>query len=119
MPPMYTLIINFYWGCVWGEGSSTSFSTTSSQPLSHVLHVVERRNTARMKIGHRLNHYGGNTVMVLASVAAVATAAGAVWGLQRADSGLANIESTTQDVATDLLSVSRGRGDAATARLLP
>ncbi len=48
--------------------------------------------------------------MVLASLAAVATAAGAVWGLERADSGLTNIESTTQDVATDLLGVSRGGG---------
>lgn len=44
--------------------------------------------------------------MVLASVAAVATASGAVWGLERADSGLTNIESATQDVANDLLAVS-------------
>lgn len=72
-----------------------------------------------MNIGHRLNHYGGNTVMVLASVAAVATAAGAVWGLQRADSGLTNIESTTQDVAKDLLGVSLGgKGSTAAADVL-
>ena len=59
-----------------------------------------------MKFGEQ-THYGGNLLMVLASVAAVATASGAIWGLQKADSGLANIESATQDVATDLLAVSR------------
>lgn len=59
----------------------------------------------RMRFGAQA-HYKGNLLMVLASVAAIAAASGAVWGLSRTDTGLTNIESATQDVATDLLAVS-------------
>lgn len=52
-------------------------------------------------------HAKGNLLMVLASVAAIATAGGAIWGLEKADSGLSSIEDRTQDVATDLRSVSK------------
>lgn len=60
--------------------------------------------------------------MVFCSVAAVFTAVGASWGLHRTDSGLTNIESVLQDMATDMLAVSRegiGRaGEASSGRLL-
>eukprot|EP00903_Cladosiphon_okamuranus_P012954 g12093.t1 len=64
----------------------------------------QKRLQERLRFGEQ-SHIGGNLLMVIASLAAVATAAGAVWGLQRADSGLTNIESATQGVATDLLAV--------------
>eukprot|EP00752_Nemacystus_decipiens_P005381 g4879.t1 len=64
----------------------------------------QKRLQERMRFGQQ-THYKGNLLMVLASVAAVATAAGAVWGLQKADSGLTTIESSTQDVANDLLAI--------------
>lgn len=44
--------------------------------------------------------------MLLVSIAAIATAAGAVWGLEKTDSGLSEIEQHTQDVADDLRAVS-------------
>lgn len=43
--------------------------------------------------------------MVLASVAAIATASGAVWGLDKTDTGLTDIEARTQDMADDLTTV--------------
>lgn len=57
-----------------------------------------------MQFGQQ-THYRGNILMVLASVAAIASAAGAIWGLERADSGLTNIEDATQNMATDMLTV--------------
>ena len=67
-----------------------------------------------MWVVHRLNfgrkmHYKGNFVMLVASVAAIATACGAVWGLEKTDTGLTNIEQRTQDIATDLQKVSQIR----------
>ncbi|CAN0284843.1 unnamed protein product, partial [Scytosiphon promiscuus] len=65
----------------------------------------QERLRERMDFGRRMPRFRGNLIMVLASLAAIATASGAVWGLQKADSGLTNIERTTQDVANDLLKV--------------
>ncbi|CAN0376248.1 unnamed protein product, partial [Laminaria digitata] len=47
-------------------------------------------------------HYKGNFLMFVASVAAIATACGAIWGLEKTDTGLSNIEKLTQEIATDL-----------------
>ena len=60
----------------------------------------------RLSMGHKA-HYVGNMVMLAAAVAAIFTASGAVWGLDKTDSGLTNIEDHTQDIATDLQSVSQ------------
>ncbi|CAM9803134.1 unnamed protein product [Ectocarpus sp. 12 AP-2014] len=64
----------------------------------------QERLRERMKFGKQ-THYRGNILMVLASVAAIASAAGAIWGLERADSGLTNIEDATQNMATDMLTI--------------
>ncbi|CAN0314917.1 unnamed protein product [Ectocarpus sp. 6 AP-2014] len=64
----------------------------------------QERLRERMQFGKQ-THYGGNIFMVLASVAAIASAAGAIWGLERADSGLTNIEDATQNMATDMLTI--------------
>ncbi|CAM9899295.1 unnamed protein product, partial [Ectocarpus fasciculatus] len=64
----------------------------------------QERLRERMKYGEQ-THYKGNILMVLASVAAIASAAGAVWGLEKADSGLTNIEDATQSMATDMLTI--------------
>lgn len=69
-------------------------------------HTHMSATTSRMDFGRRMPHFRGNIVMLLVSVAAIATACGAVWGLEKADSGLTNIEEATQDVANDLLKVS-------------
>ncbi|CAM9794407.1 unnamed protein product [Pylaiella littoralis] len=68
----------------------------------------------RLRFG-RQRHVKGNILMVVASVAAVAAAIGGVWGLAKADSGLSNIESHTQDLATDLLAVLRLPNDTSNA----
>lgn len=44
--------------------------------------------------------------MLIASVAAIATSAGAIYGMDKTDSGLTNIENFAEDAATDLESVS-------------
>ena len=59
----------------------------------------------RLNFGRKI-HYKGNLIMLLASVAAIATACGAIWGLEKTDTGLSNIEQRTQTIATDLQKVS-------------
>lgn len=44
--------------------------------------------------------------MLVFSIMALASAAGAMWGLQKTDDGLTNIEDTTQQLADELMSVS-------------
>lgn len=55
----------------------------------------------RLNFGRKM-HYKGNLVMLVASVAAIATACGAIWGLEKTDTGLTNIEQRTQTIASDL-----------------
>lgn len=51
--------------------------------------------------------------MLIAGIAAIATAAGAVWGLEKVDSGLTTIEDNTQEIADDLRVVRGTSGVAA------
>ena len=60
----------------------------------------------RLNFGRRI-HWKGDLVMFVASVAAIATACGAFWGLGKTDMGLTHIEDSTQSIATDLQTVSR------------
>lgn len=51
-------------------------------------------------------------VLLIAGIAAIATAAGAVWGLEKVDSGLTTIEDNTQGIADDLRVVRGASGVA-------
>lgn len=52
-------------------------------------------------------------LLLVAGIAAIATAAGAVWGLEKVDSGLTTIEDNTQEIANDLRVVRGANGVAA------
>ena len=80
-------------------------------PMVHLLtlrlfYVVCFVSRFRLRIGHSSNtKLRGNLIMVVAVVAAIGTAVGAVWGLATTDNGLTVIENDTQEITDDLRAV--------------